>query len=124
MRRRIQHQRIHPGCPLVNGAHARMHRKLKRGAIRPLRATPAARYQPSPRPFPARLTPLEYPGHVLLKNITMRGMFRSGPTLLYVVNALAHHRVGREETDDGKWSLVFHTVLLAKFYERDLVLHD
>ncbi len=108
----------------MNGAHARMNRKLMRGAIRPLRASPASRYQPSPRPFPARLPPQEYPGHVLVKKTTLCGMFRFGPTLLHVVNALAPHRVGIEETDDGNWSLIFNTVLLAKFYERDLVLHD
>lgn len=152
MRLGIQHQRIHPGCPQENGAHERMHRTLKRGAIRPPRATlaaqqrafnafrreynderphtyldgatPASRYQPSPRSFPARLPPQEYPGHFLVKKITMCGTFRFGSTLLYVANALAHHHVGLEETDDGIWSLFFNTVLLAKFDERDLVLHD
>jgi len=81
MRLGIQHQRIRPGCPQEHGAHERMHRTLKRGAIRPARATlaaqqrafnafrqeyndarphpyldghtPASHYQPSPRPFPA-----------------------------------------------------------------------
>jgi transposase InsO family protein len=38
MRLGIQHQRIHPGRPQQNGAHERMHRTLKRGAIRPPRA--------------------------------------------------------------------------------------
>ena len=33
----IQHQRIHPGRPQENGAHERMHRTLKRAAIRPPR---------------------------------------------------------------------------------------
>ena len=44
MRLGIQHQRIHPASPQENGAHERMHRTLKRGAIRPPRAT--ARAQP------------------------------------------------------------------------------
>lgn len=38
MRLGIQHQRIHPGRPQQNGAHERMHRTLKRAAIRPPRA--------------------------------------------------------------------------------------
>ena len=42
MRLGIQHQRIHPGCPQENDAHERMHRTLKRGAIRPARANLAA----------------------------------------------------------------------------------
>ncbi len=35
----IGHQRIRPGCPQENGAHERMHRTLKRQAIKPVRAT-------------------------------------------------------------------------------------
>lgn len=42
MRLGIQHQRIHPGRPQQNGAHERMHRTLKRAAIRPPRADCAA----------------------------------------------------------------------------------
>jgi len=38
----IQHQRILPAHPQQNGAHERMHKTLKRGAIRPPRATLAA----------------------------------------------------------------------------------
>lgn len=86
--RGIQHQRIHPSSPQENGAHERMHRTLKRGAIRPPRATaraqqrafhafwqeyneerpyrrhgstpPGAHYPTSPRPYPSKLPPLEY----------------------------------------------------------------
>jgi transposase InsO family protein len=39
MRLGIQHQRIHPTSPQENGAHERMHRTLKREAIRPPRVT-------------------------------------------------------------------------------------
>ena len=44
----IQHQRILPAHPQQNGAHERMHKTLKRGAIRPPRANlgPAARLPP------------------------------------------------------------------------------
>lgn len=38
----IQHQRSHPGVPQENGTPERMHETLKRGAIRPARATLAA----------------------------------------------------------------------------------
>ncbi len=103
MRLGIQDRQIHPACPHENGAHERMHRTLKRGAIRPSRATPAAQqrafhafrreynderphtfldgqtpashYQPSPRPFPSRLSPLEYRGHFLYKDLTTCGTF-------------------------------------------------
>ena len=129
-----------------------MHRTLKRGAIRPARETlaaqqrafnafrqeynderphtyldgqtPAAHYHASPRTFPSRLPPQEYPGHFLVKKVTTCGTFRFGTRLLYIANALAHHHVGLEETDDGIWSVFFNTVLLAKLDERDRILHD
>src|SRR5205085_1668574 len=39
MRLGIQHQRIHPGSPQENGAHERMHRTLKRHAVKPVQRT-------------------------------------------------------------------------------------
>jgi transposase InsO family protein len=78
----IQHQRIHPASPQENGAHERMHRTLKRRAIKPVQRTcagqqhqfdafrresnterphealgqetPGSRYASSPRPYPNR----------------------------------------------------------------------
>jgi transposase InsO family protein len=38
----IVHQRSRPGCPQDNGAHERLHRTLKRQAIKPVRASCAA----------------------------------------------------------------------------------
>ena len=150
MRLGIQHQRIHPGCPQENGAHERMHRTLKRGAIRLPRAnlavqqrafntfrqeynderphallhgqTPASQYRPSPRPFPNRLPPQDYPGHFLVKKVTTCGTCCFGPKLIYIANALAHHRIGLEACNDGIWSIFFNTVLLAKLNEQDLIL--
>src|SRR5215207_2295682 len=42
MRLGILHQRSRPGCPQDNGAHERMHRTLKRQAIKPVRGSCAA----------------------------------------------------------------------------------
>src|SRR5205814_9704333 len=42
MRLGILHQRSRPDCPRDNGAHERMHRTLKRQAIKPVRASCAA----------------------------------------------------------------------------------
>jgi transposase InsO family protein len=150
MRLGIQHQRIHPGRPQQNGAHERMHKTLKRGAIRPPRAnaaaqqrafnrfrteyneerphetlggrTPASQYRPSPRPYPRVLPPQEYPGHFLVKKITTGGTFRFQHRLLFIANSLTHHHIGLEETDDGIWSIFFNTVLLAKLDERDYII--
>jgi len=127
-----------------------MHRTLKRQAIRPVRRTcaaqqrafdafrreyntvrphewlhqdtPASHYAPSPRPYPARLPPLEYPGHFLVKKITTGGTFRFRRKLLHLANALTDQHVGLEETDDGIWAIYFHTVLIATLDERDYII--
>jgi len=59
-----------------------------------------------------------------VKKGTTCGTCRFGPNLRYVANALAHHHIGLDETDDGIWSIYFNTVLLAKLDERDLILRD
>ena len=146
MRLGIQHQRIQPASPQQNGAHERMHKTLKRGAIHPARATlsaqqrafntfrteyneerphqslkgatPYSRYRPSPRSYPTILPPIEYPSHFLVKPITAAGTFRLGDRLYFLSNALRHYPVGLEETDDGLWSLYFCHVLLARINER------
>ena len=84
--------------------------------------TPASRYAPSPRPYPERLPPLEYPGHFLVKKITTGGTFRFHNQLLYLANALTNQHIGLEETDDGIWAIYFNTVLLATFDERDYII--
>jgi putative transposase len=150
MRLGIQHQRIHPGRPQQNGAHERMHKTLKRGAIRPPRSnataqqrafnhfraeynterphdylggqTPASCYHTSPRPFPSRLPAQEYPGHFVVKKITTGGTFRFQHRLLFIASSLTNHHIGLEETDEGIWSIYFNTVLLAKLDERDYII--
>jgi transposase InsO family protein len=90
MRLDIVHQRIHPGWPQENGAHERMHRTLKRSAVRPVQRTcgaqqkqseafrleynterphealgqetPASRYRSFPRSYPSQLPVPEIPG--------------------------------------------------------------
>ena len=148
----IAHQRIRPSSPQENGAHERMHRTLKREAIKPVRqtctaqqrnfdafrreynderphealgqTTPASHFTASPRPYPARLPVPEYPRHFLVKTITTAGTFRFGKRLIYLANALTAQRIGMEETADGLWALYFHSVLLATFDERDYIIQS
>ena len=150
MRLGIIHQRIHPGSPQENGAHERMHRTLKRRAIKPVQRTcakqqrqfdavrseynlerphdalggdtPGSRYTSSRRPYPERLPTPEYPGHFLVKRVTDAGTFRFQTRLLYIANALVNQHIGLEETDDGVWAIYFNTVLLATLDERDFVI--
>jgi transposase InsO family protein len=152
MRLGIQHQRILPGQPQQNGAHERMHKTLKAEAIRPPRATlvaqqrafnrfrleynderpheylrgatPASRYQPSSRAYDARLPPIAYPGHFLVKRITNAGTFRFKRRLLFISHALAPHTIGLEEVDDGIWSIYFCDVLIARLDERDPIIRS
>lgn len=146
----IVHQRSRPGCPQDNGAHERMHRTLKRQAIKPVRATctaqqrnfeafrseynterpherlaqqtPASQYHASPRPYPDRLPMPEYPRHLLVKKITTGGTFRFQHKLLYLANAMVDQHIGLEEIDDGIRAIHFATVLLATFDERDYII--
>ena len=150
MRLGILHQRSRPGCPQDNGAHERMHRTLKRQAIKPVRGscaaqqrnfdafrheyneerpherlnqeTPASQYHPSARPYPERPPALEYPGHFVVKKITTGGTFRFQHRLLYLANAMVDQQIGLEETDDGIWAIYFNTILLATFDERDYII--
>jgi putative transposase len=150
MRLGIVHQRIHPGQPQENGAHERMHRTMKRRAIKPVQRTcaaqqkhfdafqleynterphealgqetPASRYRSSTREYPARMPQPEYPGHFLVKRVTDAGTFRFQHRLLYIANALVDQWIGLEETGDGVWGIHFNHVLLATIDERDFII--
>lgn len=74
------------------------------------------------RPYPARLPTPEHTGHFVVETITTVGTFRFGKRLIYLANALSNQRTGMEETNDGRWSVYFHTVLLATFDERDYII--
>ena len=54
----------------------------------------------SPRPYPERLPPREYPGHFLVKKITTGGTFRFHNRLLYLANSMVDQQVGLDETND------------------------
>jgi transposase InsO family protein len=147
----IQHQRIHPGRPQQNGAHERMHRTLKRQAIKPVQRTcaaqqqsfdafrqeynterphetlnqetPGSRYTSSPRAYRRRLPPIEYPRHFLVKKVTTAGTIRFQRRLIYLANSLVDQPIGLEETDDGIWAIYFNTVLIGTMDERDGIVH-
>ena len=152
MRLGIQHQRILPAHPQQNGAHERLHKALKAGAIRPPRGTLAAQqrafnafrteyneerphetlggrppgtlYRPAPRAYPEHPPPLDYPGHFLVKRVTNAGTFRLKHRLVFIANALKQHHMGLEEVADGIWSIYFGRVLLARLDERDYILRN
>jgi transposase InsO family protein len=150
MRLGIVHQRILPAHPQQNGAHERMHRTLKAEATRPPRSsrltqqrafdlfrqeynherphdslngkTPASLYRPSPRLYPERLGPIEYPGHYEVRFVNNAGTFRFKNKLLFIANALKQNHIGLEEVDDGLWNIYFCNTLLATLHEKDFVI--
>jgi transposase InsO family protein len=143
----ISVQRIVPGHPEQNGAHERMHRTLKAETTRPPESTlarqqkrfdrfvhhfnherphetlgqkrPATLYTPSPRPYPEKLPPLEYEGHLEIRRVDDRGTIRWKNEKLFLSHTLNGELVGLEEIDDGTWSLYYGSVLLARFDERE-----
>lgn len=142
----IEPTRGRPGCPGDNGAHEQFHRVLKQqtacppagslraqqrrfarfveeyNTIRPHdavnHAPPATHYQPSPRPFPRRLPPLEYPGDRVRRRVSDNGRVKWRGRNLFLSEVLAGLDVAFAAIDDGVWLVYFATRPLAIFHER------
>ncbi len=142
----IVHQRIRPSSPQENGQHERMHRDLKREAARPPAANlssqqrkldrfrrryngerphdgidgdlPDQRWEPSPRCYPERLAPPEYPSHLEVRRVSAAGTFRLKAKQPFLSNALADEHIGLEEVADGLWNIVYYKTLLGRIDER------
>lgn len=146
MRLGIRHQRIRRGHPGQNGAHERMHRELKAETTRPPSASlasqqrrfdgflgsynqerphegigqrvPASLWAASPRRYPRRLPHPDYPGHFEVRRVRTSGEIKFHGRRLFLSEPLIGEFVGLEPIDDGLWSIVFCTTLLARFAER------
>jgi len=144
-------ERIAPGHPEQNGSHEQFHAVLKAETTRPPAPTAAAQqrrfdrfcaeynydrphaalhdqtpamiYTPSHRPFPARLPPLEYAGHLEIRRVSHVGCVSWNGCPQFLSSALAGEDVAFEEIDDGLWTLHFATVALARYDERHRTLH-
>jgi transposase InsO family protein len=139
----ITHQRITPGSPQENGAHERLHKTLKAQATRPPAGslsrqqrrfnlfrdtynevrphealddeTPASRWAPSPRPYPERIAPPEYPGHLEVRRVSSAGTFRLHSGQHFLSQALNNEYIGLEQIDDGLWNILYYETLLGRF---------
>lgn len=146
MRLGIQPVLIDPGHPEQNGAHERMHRTLAEATTRPAAANrraqqmafnrfrqtynderpheslgqtpPAAHFTGSPRPYPARRVPMEYPAHYEVRTVSGRGRIKFRGRLWFLSTTLIRERVGFVAVDDGIWSLQFGTFELGRLDER------
>jgi putative transposase len=142
----IVHQRIRPSSPQENGQHERMHKDLKRETTRPPAANqtgqqrkfdrfrkryneerphdgidgaiPSERWAPSPRPYPERIQPPEYPSHLEVRRVSAAGTFRLKAKQPFLSNALANEHIGLEEVGDGLWNIVYYSTLLGRIDER------
>jgi transposase InsO family protein len=142
----IRPELIEPASPYQNGAHERMHRTLKAETTRPpgsdlagqqrrfrrfrqiynqerpheaiAQQPPDRLYVSSPRAFPRRLAPLDYPGHYELRRVGASGAISWQSRELSVTTVLTGEHVGLEPIDDGIWDLHFGPVRLGRFDER------
>lgn len=139
-------ERIAAGHPEQNGRHERMHRTLKAATAQPPKATlgaqqrafgrfireyneqrpheslggvpPARVYQPSLRPYPARLGEVDYPGHYTVRRVRHNGEIKWRGGRIYVSQALRGETVGLDEVDDERWQLYFSRLTLGILDER------
>ena len=145
-------QLIEPGRPQQNGRHERMHKTLKQEATRPAAASmsaqqrrfdhfrqefnhdrphealdqhpPASVYQPSPRPMPRALPPLEYPDRFEVRYVSANGGIRWNKRWVNVSTTCIGEYVGLEEIDDGVWNVYFGPLRLGRLLERQMKIED
>lgn len=139
----IAAERIEPGHPEQNGRHERMHQTLKAETARPPQATarkqqeafdwfrrefneerphealqqrtPASVYEPSPRAYPTRLGPVEYPRGWPTRGVQQHGEFYWKGSCVFLGEALYGERVGLEPLDERYWTVRFVTTALGVF---------
>jgi transposase InsO family protein len=144
-------QFIEPASPQQNGRHENMHLVLKRRSrpprasmraqqrafndfraefnnIRPHEAlngaVPADLYRPSPRPVPATLEPITYPGHFETRLVSANGGIRWYADRIGVSQLLAGHHIGLEEVDCGRFDVYFGPIWLGRFIEHKRLIID
>jgi transposase InsO family protein len=143
LRLEIVPERIDAGHPEQNGRHERMHRTLKaetasppartvRGQQRvfdrwrvcfnedrPHEAlgerTPAWAYRPSPRPYPDRLPPVEYPAGLVVRIVQKAGEFYWRTHRVFLGEAFGGEPIGLEPLDGRYWLVYYATVALGVF---------
>lgn len=141
----IRPERIRKGQPQENGAHERMHRTLKAETTRPAAATleaqqrrfrgwqttfntqrpheslgqtpPACHYAGSPRPFPSRLPPLEYPAQCELRQVASSGVISWHGTRVFLSEALAGEFISLQEETEDVWTIRFGPLTLGHYHQ-------
>ena len=138
----IAHERIQAGHPEQNGRHERMHRTLKQDLyladdwraqqreldrfrhdfnhVRPHEAldmqTPASVYQPSLRPYPARLPEVEYPHTMEVRTIKSHGHFRWKKKDIFLTEVLWGESIGLLPINKEMLMIYFAHLPLARLH--------
>jgi transposase InsO family protein len=136
-------ERIMPAHPEQNGRHERMHRTLKQETMKPPAATaptqqarcdsfrqvynalrphqalgqvpPASLYILSPRPYPAKLSDIEYPPFTQVRRVRSNGQIKWHGDLIFVSEAIIGELVGITE-DKECWLVSFGPIKLGYLY--------
>lgn len=139
-------ERIQPGKPSQNGRHERMHRTLQDEGVEPIQADmkaqqrqfdafthdyntershealdrqpPDSNYQPSPRPFPEKLPPVEYGTGVTVRRVRQNGEIKWRGERLYLSETLAQEPVALEPIDTHLWQIRYSFHVLGQLDER------
>jgi transposase InsO family protein len=137
----IAHERIQAGHPEQNGRHERMHRTLKQdlhpaedwrsqqreldrfrrdfNQVRPHEAldmqTPASVYEPSPRPYPARVPEVEYPDGMEVRSVKSHGVFRWKKKDIFLTEVLWGEPIGLMPLGEGRFTIYFAHLPLVHF---------
>lgn len=145
----IRPERIRPGRPSENGGHERMHRALKAAVGAPAatlaaqqrrlaafvqeynwarshealaRRTPGSVYQPSPRPYPAKVPPIEYAAGTVVRRVRHNGEVRWRGHLLYLSEVLVQEPVGFTPIGESTWAVHYSFHPLGTLDERTLTI--
>ena len=86
--------------------------------------TPASRYEPSHRPMPDKIPPLEYPDRFEVRYVSANGGIRRNKDWVNVSITCVGEYVGLEEIDDGIWNVYFGALKLGRLHERHMRIED
>jgi putative transposase len=138
---------IAPGKPQQNGRHERFHKTLKvkvctapernsreqqkafndfrrfYNELRPheslAQVPPARTYTPSLRPYPSRLPEITYPAGFDQRRVNANGVIKWQRHEVFLTEALVGEQVGLQLVDNGIWVLMFASVTLGYFSDRE-----
>ena len=142
-----------PGHPEQNGILERMHRELKKYTTKPParnlqaqqrklnrfrelyneerphhglnKALPSSLYERSPRPFPEKIKPYEYPPEFVVRRVCRNGAIRWKQFgWVGMSTSIIEQNVGLEEIDDGLWRVWYCHICLGYFHEDKRRIED